>query len=690
MEHPFLTSGKSRIEFSPENGTIRDFTFDRVQLAVPASEAFSLRLVNGRGDRVRIGANEFSDFQWNCADGALHESWSGGTTYPDLAVEMTVRPGDDGFFCFRTTVRHIPADMELELIDAPSPAVPSDRELFCPYSEGVLANRTQKTTRKPVSMGGPDESKDMIYPGVCQMQFLASYNAQGGLYFAAADPAHTTKTVDFFADGTERVRLRIETACGGIPSGGEYKMPFELELGGFHGDWQNACEIYRRGVSSDPGMKRNFALPEWLNQSPVVLIYPVRGTGRIFATPNRLFPYEAALPRILELGKKLDSTIMPLLMRWDHGGPWQPPWYWPPLGGEEMLKHFIDELHRNGHLFGLYGSGTIFSRKSLCSDYSQEERFQSENLLAHMARGPKGESHSGVCADLREGCEMCIADPWCRDTLREQVELAAKAGVDFFQLLDQNLGAAAFNCYSREHHHPPVPGAWQTEAMRELIADLNRSIRHLNSRMILGTECAAAQPYIAGLPFNDLRDCIALGIGRPVPAYAYVFHQYLNNFAGNFCMSYVTIDCEKSPDNLQFRLAYSFSSGALLTLTLRDSGEIDWGAAADWSKPAPAQKPVIRLVERLNRMRKRYPQYLSAGKMLAPDSELESGTWTLHLRGDGEPLEFPSVLRSRWEAPDGSVAEFLVNYRETPEPVTLGGKHLTIPPLDCVVIGPRP
>lgn len=688
MNHPVLTSGKSRIEFSPENGTIRGFTFDGTELAAPAAEAFTLRLVNGEGNRVRIGANEFSDFQWRYADGALHEFWSGGTTYPDLAVEMTVRPGDNDFFCFRTTVRRIPDGVELELVKAPCPSVPPDCELFWPYSEGVLVNRTRKG--KPKSMGGPGEPSGVIYPGNCQMQFLAAYNSRGGLYFAAADPAHTTKTIDLSVEESGEARLWIETACGGISSDGEYRMPFELELGGFHGDWQQACDLYRRGISSDPGMKRNFALPDWLADSPVVLIYPVRGDGRIFETPNRLFPYEAALPRILELGEKLDSRIMPLLMRWDHGGPWQPPWYWPPLGGEEMLKRFIGELHRHGHLSGLYGSGTSFTRKGLCCNYSREERFQKENLLVHMARGPKGEFKSNVCAELREGCEMCITDPWCRDTLREQVELAAKAGVDYFQLFDQNLGGQAFNCYSREHGHPPILGAWQTAAMRETIDDLNRSIRRLDSRMILGTECAAAQPYIAGLPFNDLRDCFTWWSGRPVPAYAYVFHQYLNNFAGNFCTSYATIDCEKSPDNLQFRLAYSFSSGALLTLTLRDSGEIDWGTAADWSKPAPAQEPVIRLVERLNRMRKRYPQYLSAGKMLATNSEFESATWTLHLRGDREPLEFPAVLRSRWEAPDGSIAEFLVNYRENPEPVTLGGKHLTIPPLDCVVIGPRP
>lgn len=444
MDRAVLTSGKSRIEFSPENGTIQAFTFDDVQLAVPAEEAFSLRLMSVEGNRIRIGANEFSGFQWKCAAGALHQFWTGGAAYPGLSVEMTVRPGNDDFFRFRMTVRGIPAGMELELVNAPCPSVPSNCELLWPYSEGVLVDRALKG--KPMPMGGPGEPAGMIYPGICQMQFLAAYHSRGGLYFAAEDPEHTTKTIDLAIEESGETRLWIETACGGIPSGGEYRMPFEMVLGGFHGDWRNACEFYRKWVAADPRMKRNFVLPDWLADSPVVMIYPVRGDGRILDTSNRFFPYEAALPRILELAEELDSRVMPLLMRWDHGGPWQPPWYWPPLGGEKMLKRFIDELHRHGHLFGLYGSGTSFSCKSLCSDYSQEERFQKENLLTHMARGPKGEVRSCICDNLREGCEMCITDSWCRDTLREQVELAAKAGVDFFQLLDQNLGAVVFNC----------------------------------------------------------------------------------------------------------------------------------------------------------------------------------------------------------------------------------------------------
>ena len=83
--------------------------------------------------------------------------------------------------------------------------------------------------------------------------------------------------------------------------------------------------------------------------------------------------------------------------------------------------------------------------------------------------------------------------------------------------------------------------------------------------------CCRAGPLLTAMPFNDLRNNSNFTNGHPVPAYPYVFHQYANNFYGNQCGMGQAIDCEKSPDNLQYRLARGFSMGAILTVTLRDT-----------------------------------------------------------------------------------------------------------------------
>ena len=41
------------------------------------------------------------------------------------------------------------------------------------------------------------------------------------------------------------------------------------------------------------------------------------------------------------------------------------------------------------------------------------------------------------------------------NTITEQVELMAGAGIDYIQLMDQNHGGTSYFCYSKKHNHPP-------------------------------------------------------------------------------------------------------------------------------------------------------------------------------------------------------------------------------------------
>jgi hypothetical protein len=62
--------------------------------------------------------------------------------------------------------------------------------------------------------------------------------------------------------------------------------------------------------------------------------------------------------------------------------------------------------------------------------------------------------------------------------------------------------------------------------------------------------------------------------------YAYVYHEYLNNFLGNqVCVDW-HMDVNKSPESFYERIAYSFVAGDMLTVVITENGEIDW----NWGK----------------------------------------------------------------------------------------------------------
>ena len=678
-----FTSGGNSIVFSDKDGSIAKICRNGKDIASQADVAFAMRFIGKNGEYVYVDNSDFGDFRF---DGNT-AMWGGCKKIPSLKFQLKIA-AQNGEFRFRPKASGLPKNLTLEYIEAPRISVPFDSEILFPFSEGVLVGDEQKNTRKVFHLASPDSLSAGYYPGIVQMQFIASYSKNGGLLFLADDPNHSTKFIEFSKDKSGNVGLRIENGCASETWADAYELPFELALKFFDGDWRDACTLYREHVK--PAAKLLAPKkPRWFRDSPIVVTYCVRGRGELTHKTNKLVPYENAFPYIDKIAKATDSKIMALVMSWDHDGPWMPPYYWPPVCGEQSLKNFGDMLHKSGYLLGLYGSGTAYTIKSKIGDFSQQDRYLRENIAEITTRGAQGQRKMIICYNIREGEALCIYCPRARKILIDEILNWAKAGVDYAQYFDQNIGCASFLCYARNHGHPSVPGLWQTTAMRSLLKEINAEIGKINPEMILGTEAAAAEPYIDQLPFNDLRECFAAERGIPVPAFQWVYHAQANNFYGNQCNVFKYIDHAKNPENLQLRLAQAFCAGEMLTVYMLDNGAIYWSVMMEWTLPPPDQDKILTLLKNLNAMRKKYPQFLLDGEMVKPEFDVECDDFTLRTKKCD--IKYPCVLTAAFRAPNGEIGHFFVNFTSSKKTfrATKDGKTQTISiePLSVIFSG---
>jgi hypothetical protein len=680
-------------------GALATFTVGGQNLLAASTNArlFTVNLRDEHGAALVVGS-ETAEFKGAPAtDGGYVLRYEKLAGLPlDATVTIRTAP-QDPLSRWRITLNNR-SKLRLEWVEFPIVSVPNDLRnepngpaIFWSGNEGCLVTDAELRNRhgQPYrAQSYPSGGWCGRYPGPVQMQFMAYLRRGAGLYFASHDPQHSSKEIDYCRDG-DHVRLIMKSYLEGAGDD-EWRMHYDTVLGAIGGDWHDAAEIYRTwletaGQSSlPPKLSDNKNLPAWFWASPIVATWPTRGMGHHAYTqaPNEFFPFTNALPITAQLRQELNAPILALLMQWEGTAPWAPPYVWPPMGGEPAFRTFVKGLHAQHNLAGVYCSGIAWTTKANTGDgtYERKADFDRLNLAREMCTGPAGEMKSAICnhESIRWGYDLCPARDFTREVIAAEAEKIARSGVDYIQLFDQNCGGSPCNCYAATHGHPPGPGLWQVDAMGALIANVRQRLDAINTNLLLGCEAAAADAYLRHLPLNDLRFNINISsFGRPVPAYAYVLHEYVNNFMGNQVQ--VGADHKKSPLNLLQRIAYSFTAGDLLSVVLKDKGEIHWNWCEKWDVPPPDQASAKQLLARLNAWRTGAGKpFLVTGRMLKPYPVEGTRNIPLVLKWKGDIQNFPSVFTTRWRAPDGREAQVLVNYlpdEEQTVTVRLPGRH---------------
>lgn len=568
----------------------------------------------------------------------------------------------------------------VEWVDYPQIAIPNDLvarggsgRITVDVNEGLLLEdislKEQFYPYKYRPMNYPSEGLYSMFPAVIQSQFLSYYDDTAGIYIAAEDTERSIKGIDI-APLDDAIKMQFRLYPGIEKTGKYFELPFNMVIDFFKGDWHDAAELYRSWFQNNlpenlTAIEENDTLPEWYSDSPLVVTYPVQGIHDTDPSgPNRLFPYNNALPYLEEIGKATGSRIMSVLMHWEGTAPWAPPYVWPPVGGAEMLADFGKELHKRDYILGVYCSGISYTLQSNINDFNMQKEFDDKNLSQYMCASPTGEIVSKTCQPQRKSYDMCISQDFTKNVLWKEAEKMASCGLDYIQILDQNHGGTPYFCFSDKHGHPAVPGKWMVEHMTDFLKKLKCIV---GDKVLLGCESAAAESYIPYMNLSDNRFNLNGYVGKFIPLYGYIYHKYLQNFSGNSVCSLDIFDIKRSPDSYLLRTAHSFLAGDFMTLVINQDGEIAWAWGERDFSYLPARKAVLDFIKSATAYKRGTgKKYLTFGEMIKP-CKLVCDTVKMYKTNQERFTEYQKVLTSAWISSDGTRAQFLANYCQTAE-----------------------
>lgn len=658
------------------NGYLYSLCAAGTEFARPgASGLFTLLLRDFVGNPIRLKTADFRSCKVKENSGCWELLFSGNQYFPQIIVKVLVNClNDESRWSIAVELNR--DELSVEWISFPELPLrrPEGSAFLLPYAEGTLITdleKRQNETPYPCREASYAlTGVSSFYPGPAAMQFEALLNTSGcGLYFGVEDKLQSPKTIDFMPDGSDGFYPFIQHFTGGAE-----KLGYETVIKVFYGNWQDAAEIYRNYLEKNSLLpsKLSERAPQWLMEHPVLLIYAVKGCGRDIGSMdfNEYFPYDCSLPVIKKYHDLWQHPLMSVLMHWEGTAPWAPPYVWPPAGGVDMLKKFIDQMHANNNLVGLYCSGIGWTQQSMIDrSYDCRKEFEEKKLSKEVCRGPQGEAFSRVCngaANIRIGYELCPSRKFTIDTVCSQITPAAEASVDYMQYFDQNTGCSSPLCYEEKHGHGRFPDYRQTRAMQNLLVRAQEAA----GKMVLGCENAAAEPYMNVCMLNDLRSHLAWSVkGYPVPLYSYLFHEYVAGFSGNGVHLQRWIDLNKTPFYLQWFLAWNFTNGNLLSVVLKNDGKIHWHWAMLWEVPEPDQEKIQKLIGNLCYLRRGVAKdALSRGRMIK-SPEVKCGCRDF-ITPDDRCITLPSLTSAAWLI-DGKEELLLVNYNDTEETCTV-------------------
>lgn len=555
----------------------------------------------------------------------------------------------------------------------------SERAIVVPFSAGELLRNPAPQTLTPDSpycwQFHPELGDSSHYPGGTFGQFLAYYNERAGVYLACEDIAANVKKLQP-VHRDPGLRLGI-AHVGDWPLMGARALEYDVVLTTFTGDWYAAAEIYRQWTQQQSWfttLHQRTDVPAWLLESPPYITIRPQGVldaGPIFPVEEFL-PYEKCLPLLERIAAYVASPLVAVIMGWEGSGSWVYPDCFPPIGGDESVTTFARKARERGWHIGSFCNGTRWVLAHRWNGYDGAAYYREHHGERSVCRTPDGRPwEEGWDKSWRPSYTCCLGEANTRDIASHFIRRLLGWGLESIQFFDQNLGAATFPCFAGNHEHPPAPGKWMAEKMRQIMADFHRVAAELGeTEVIHSTEQPANETC---LPLYQECDCRVFPPGYGgnfIPLYHYLYHEciIIQGGMGN----------GPEPYHLPTRNAYNGVlgeiPGAVLTGdgTLLNKDTFNW---ALWEPKVGNNEHALEVMRTVTALRRGAGyDFLVYGRMLSPTQvdDISTITWQ---QGD-RIWHIPAVFHATWQSPDGRVGVVLANWTEHSQRVQLSDERL--------------
>jgi len=338
---------------------------------------------------------------------------------------------------------------------------------------------------------------------------------------------------------------------------------------------------------------------------------------------------------------------------------------------------------RRGWHVGTFCNGTRWVVGHYWSHYDGQDYYASQGGARSVCLTHDGEPwRENWDATWRPSYACCVGSSKTREIAADFVRACIDLGLDWIQFFDQNVGCAPFPCFSAEHGHPEQPGAWMTQEMGRLLAQLRAAMDQANEArggerpIVLSVEGPANEFAMPAFQICDIR-VVPPGHsagGLPfVPLYHYLYHEFIL-IQGGFGTG-------PEPYHMPIRSAYNLVSGEIPGAVLVGDGRLlnaDTWNWAPWDPPIGDNDSSMQMLKSAVALRRGPARdFLVFGRMMRPAAV--TGIPTMRWQHGGRDHQIPAVFHSAWRAPDGRLGLVLANWTTEAQQMRARDARLSVP-----------